>query len=142
MRYLVPLTALALAVGCGDATSPTSGATRADAVAESDAPNLRRAREALIDAGNAVSAAIAHDGVAGGLAGALAANAILLSPRVPAIRGREEVAAFLSGDPLAPRALSWEVIVADVSADATQGYTWAQGSSTFDLGTGETSFPS
>jgi ketosteroid isomerase-like protein len=142
MRYLVPLTALALVIGCGDATSPTSGATPADPIAESNSPNLRRARESLIHAGNAVSAAIADDGVAGGLAGALAANAILLSPRMPAIRGRDEVAAFLSGDPLAPSALSWEVIVADVSADATQGYTWAQGSSTFDLGTGATSFPS
>jgi len=142
MRYLVPLTTLALVAACGDATAPPTGATPADALAESDAPNLRRAREALIDAGNVISAAIADDGVAGGLTGALAGNAILLSPRMPAIRGREDVAAFLAGDPLAPRALSWEVIVADVSADATQGYTWAQGSSTFDLGTGEASFPS
>ena len=142
MRYLVPLTALALAAGCGDTTSPGSGATPADAIAENNSPNLRRAREALTDAGNAVSAAIAEHGVAGGLGGALAAKVILLSPRMPVIRGREEVAAFLSADPLAPSALSWEVIVADVSADATQGYTWAQGSSTFDLGTGATSAPS
>ena len=142
MRYLVPLTALAVVAGCGDTTSPTSRATPTDAIAESTSPNLRRARESLIEAGNAVSAAIADGGVAAGLADALAANAILLSPRKAAIRGREEVAAFLSSDPLAPSALSWEVIVADVSADAAHGYTWAQGNSTFDLGTGATSSPS
>jgi ketosteroid isomerase-like protein len=142
MRYFVSLTALALAAGCGDATSPTTSATPAGAIAEHNGTNLRPARASLIEAGNAVSAAIADDGVADGLGGALAANAILLSPRKPAIRGRDQAAAFLSADPLAPSALSWEVIVADVSADASSGYTWAQGSSTFDLGTGATTSPS
>ena len=66
---------------------------------------------------------------------------MVLFPRTPAIRGREEAAAFLTADPLAPRALSWEVILADVSADASQGFTWSQGSFTIDLGDGGTARP-
>ena len=83
-----------------------------------------------------MSAAIGEDGVAAGLGDALAADVILLSPRKPAISGRLEAAAFLSTGPIAPRALSWEVIFADVAADAQQGYTCAHGSSTLDFGAG------
>ncbi|HEU4525801.1 MAG TPA: hypothetical protein VFR62_12310 [Gemmatimonadales bacterium] len=140
MRYLV-LTALALASACGDTTSPISSGAVEDAAA-SGRTDLRRARESLIAAGNAVSTAIGEDGVTAGLGDALAANVVLLSHRKPAISGRSEAEAFLSSDPLAPSALSWEVIFADVSADAQQGYTWAHGSSTFDFGTGPTTLPS
>jgi hypothetical protein len=136
MRYLVLTAALALAAACGDTTSPTTSSTAVENAAANGRGDLRRARESLIAAGNGVSAAIGEDGVAAGLGDALAADVILLSPRVPAISGRSEVAAFLSTNPIAPSALSWEVIFADVSADAQQGYTWAHGSSTFDFGTG------
>jgi ketosteroid isomerase-like protein len=140
MRYLVLSAALVLVVACGDTTSP---ATTAKAVEETAAHNtdLRKVRESLITAGNEVSAAIAEDGVADGLGDALAANVLLLSPRKPTIRGRDEASAFLSSDPIAPSALSWEVIYADVSSDGRQGYTWAHGSSTFDLGTGPAPIP-
>src|SRR3712207_7617348 len=53
-------------------------------------PNLRQARESLIEAGNAVSAAIEADGVPSGLGSALIGNALLLSPRQPIIRRSEE----------------------------------------------------
>ena len=142
MRHLVLTAALALTAACGDATSPTTPSRTVEEAAARGHTDLRRARESLIAAGNEVSTAIGEDGVAAGLGDALAANVILLSPRMPAISGREAVAAFLSSDPLAPRALSWEVIFADVSADGRQGYTWAHGSSAFDFGTGPTLLPS
>jgi ketosteroid isomerase-like protein len=55
--------------------------------------------------------------------------------------GRDAAIAFLSSDPLAPSAIDWQVIYADVSSDGTQGYTWAQGNFTIDIGTGPTTFP-
>src|SRR5512134_1351984 len=110
MRYLVLTAALALAAACGDTTSPTTSSRIVEDATADGRTDLRRARESLIAAGNDVSAAIGEDGVAAGLGDALAANAILLSPRVPAISGRSEAAAFLSNDPIAPSALSWEVI--------------------------------
>jgi hypothetical protein len=142
MRYLVLAAALALAAACGDTTSPTTTPRTVEEAAARGHTDLRRARESLSAAGNEVSAAIGEDGVAAGLGDALAANVVLLSPRMPAISGSEAAAAFLSSDPLAPKALSWEVIFADVSADGRQGYTWAHGSSTFDFGTGSTLLPS
>jgi ketosteroid isomerase-like protein len=141
MRHLVLLTALTLATACGDSTAPTAGPATLEETPAHRRPDLRRARESLIDAGNAVSAAIGTEGVAAGLGGALTSNTLLLSPRKPTIRGRDEAVAFLSGDPLAPTALSWEVIVADVSADASQGFTWAHGSFTLDLGAGPAPLP-
>lgn len=136
MRYVVLIAALALATACGDTTSPSTISRVAENASADGRADLRRARESLITAGNEVSTAIGEDGVAAGLGDALAEDAILLSPRTPPISGRSEAAAFLSNDPIAPSALSWEVIFADVSADAQQGYTWAHGSSTFDFGTG------
>jgi ketosteroid isomerase-like protein len=141
MRYLALIAALALVAACGDTTSPTT-ISRAVEETAAHSTDLRKVRESLIATGNDVSSAIGEDGVAAGLGDALAANVLLLSPRKPSIRGREEAMAFLSTDPVAPSELSWEVIFADVSADGQSGYTWAQGSSTFDLGTGPTSFPS
>jgi len=142
MRYLALTAALALVAACGDTTSPTPSSRIVEDAAADGRTDLRRARESLIAAGNEVSAAIDEDGVAAGLGDALATNAILLSPRVPAISGRSEAVAFLANDPIAPRALNWEVIFADVSADAQQGYTWAHGSSTFDFGAGPTTLQS
>lgn len=136
MRHLILLTSLALAGACGDTTSPATTAPPATEAAAHRKPDLRDARRALIEAGNEVSADIAANGVAEGLGDALASNVVALFPRKPAIRGRQEAAAFLAGDPVAPRELSWQVIYADVSADASQGFTWAQGSFTIDLGDG------
>ena len=139
MRHLVLLASLTLlASACDDTTSPTTTAAPVTGTAEHRRPDLREARGALIAAGNEVSAAIAAHGVAAGLGNALVGNAVLLSPRVPAIRGRDAASTFLATDPAAPSDLSWEVIMADVSADASHGYTWSQGSSTLDLGAGPT----
>jgi hypothetical protein len=104
--------------------------------------DLLHERTALIAAGNAVSDAIASRGVAAGLGAALAPKAILLSPRVNIIQGKPAAAAFLASDPLRPRALDWHIIVADVSSDGSQGFTWGEGSSTYDLGTGAAPRPS
>ena len=67
---------------------------------------------------------------------------LLLSPRVNTLSGRAAAGAFLTGDPLAPSALSWNVEAADVSNDGTQGYTWSEGSATYDFGTGALARPS
>jgi ketosteroid isomerase-like protein len=141
MRHLVLLGSLAIATAaCRDATDPgdpvlSAASTRAHL-------DLREERASLIAAGNAVSAAIATQGVVAGLGGALAEDALLLSPRTATLVGRTAATAFLASAPIAPSAMHWEVIVADVSNNGSQGYTWAQGGSTINLGTGATSLPS
>jgi hypothetical protein len=150
MRQLVLTVLLAGGVAaCQDAAAPRDdrGASPADATAGAATSgtaslNLRHERTALIAAGNAVSQAIAEHGVAAGLNAAFAPKVILLSPRMNIITGKPAAAAFLASDPLRPRALDWHIIVADVSSDGTQGFTWGEGSSTYDLGTGATSRPS
>jgi ketosteroid isomerase-like protein len=143
MRYLVLLVSLAVATAaCRDTTGTGMDDTALPEAAARAKLDLRQERASLIAAGNEVSVAIATRGVATGLGGALIHNALLLSPRMPTIEGREAVTTFLATAANAPSALAWEVIAADVSADATQGYTWAQGSSTLDLGTGATPAPS
>jgi ketosteroid isomerase-like protein len=145
MRHLVILASLVLATAaCREATSPGDAPALSDPALSETAhkrPDLNQERASLIAGGNAVSAAVAQDGVLEGLGGALTGNAVFLSPREPAIAGREAVLAFLAGDPNAPSDLSWEVIVADVSTDGSQGYTWSQGSFTIDLGTGAATTP-
>lgn len=144
MRNLVLLLVLAGAsIGCEDALSPPEPA---GTVAESNATwhgrsDLRRERDALISAGNAVSDAIARRGLVPALERALTLDALFLSPRMPTIRGREAAVNFLSTNPVAPTAMRWHVIVADVSSDATQGFTWAEGFFKIDLGSGATKLP-
>jgi ketosteroid isomerase-like protein len=77
-----------------------------------------------------------------GLGNALTADAIFESPRVNLLQGHDAVTGFLSTNALAPSALSWNVIVADVSNDGTRGFTWGEGSSAIDFGTGGTPRPS
>ncbi|MBA3319425.1 MAG: hypothetical protein H0T50_15220, partial [Gemmatimonadales bacterium] len=133
MRHLVLLASLALATAaCRDAAEPGDLAPAPADV--HDRIDLRQERASLIAAGNEVSAAIAAKGVVRGFGAALTGNALLLSPRTATVEGRAAVSAFLAGDPIAPTALRWEVIAADVSNDASQGYTWSQGSYTIDLG--------
>lgn len=147
MRQLVILASLALATAtgaCREATDPGDTPALGDpALAEAALrrPDLNQERASLIAAGNAVSDAIAEGGVVEGLGGALTGNAVFLSPREPVVAGRDAVLGFLSGDPNAPSDLGWEVIVADVSTDASQGYTWAHGSFTIDLGSGAATTP-
>jgi hypothetical protein len=140
MRRFVLLTCVALAAAaCRDAATPTDPSlSEASIRAHLD---LRAERSALIDAGNAVSAAIAAQGIPAGLGAALASDALLLSPRVNLIQGHDAAVTFLSADPIAPSALNWTVFAADVANDGTQGYTWAQGGFTINLGTGPLQLP-
>ncbi len=143
MRYLVLLASLAVATAaCQDTTGTAVDAAALPEAASRANFDLREERATLIAAGNEVSSAIAAKGLASGLGDALTRNGLLLSPRVATIEGREAAIDFLSTAPNAPSALSWEVIIADVSRDASQGYTWSQGSTTLDLGTGATTIPS
>jgi ketosteroid isomerase-like protein len=140
MRHLLMLASLAVATAaCQDTAAPgdlalSEASTRAHI-------DLRQERASLIAAGNAVSAAIASQGTVAGLSGALAEDALFLSPRNPTLQGRAAATSFLASTPNAPGAIHWDVIVADVSNDATQGYTWAQGGFTIDFGGGPTTLP-
>ena len=140
MRNFVLVAALAIALAaCRDTAGPGDPAfSEASDRAHLD---LREARAGLIAAGNDVSAAIASEGTVAGLGGALAIDALLLSPRAAVQEGREAATTFLATAPIAPTAIQWDVIAADVSNDGTQGYTWAQGGYTIDVGTGPNAVP-
>jgi ketosteroid isomerase-like protein len=141
MRHLVLLALVAVsAAACGDSTAPAAPPALSEASLRAHL-DLRQERASLAAAGNAVSADIAARGIPAGLGDALADDALLLSSRVNTIQGRAAAVAFLSTDPIAPSALSWQVIAADVSNDGTQGYTWSQGSFTIDIGAGPTTLP-
>lgn len=141
MRYLVLIAVLAGgALACRDAAAP-AGPSLASEASDRAHLDLREERASLIAAGDALSDAIEAQGVVAGLGAALTDDAIFESPRVNLVRGANAVASFLSTDPLAPSALGWHVIAADVSNDGTRGYTWADGSSTIDFGTGATPRP-
>jgi ketosteroid isomerase-like protein len=142
MRHLVFIAVLAgTALACHDAAAPGDPALSSEASDRAHL-DLRAERAALIAAGNALSAAIAAQGVVTGVSDALTDDAIFESPRVNLLQGHAAVTNFLSTNPLAPSALSWNVIVADVSNDGTRGYTWGEGSSTIDFGAGGTPRPS
>ena len=139
MRHLILLGLLAGPVlACQDAAAPRDAGPTLSEASDRAHLDLRQERASLAAAGNALSAAIAAQGVAAGLSGALADDALLLSPRVNLIEGRAAAVTFLASDPLAPSTLAWSIIAADVSNDGTQGYTWGAGTSTFDFGGGPT----
>jgi ketosteroid isomerase-like protein len=141
MRNLVLLALLAGAsLACQDPTQP--GDINASSE-PSDAAHLdlREERASLIAEGNAVSDAIADDGEISAFGSALAEDALFLSPRTAVLQGRAAALSFLSSNPVAPSAISWQVIVADVSNDGTQGFTWSQGSFTINLGGGPIETP-
>ena len=141
MRPLVLLTLLAAgAAACQNATSPRDAdqALSPTAASARARPDLREERAGLTAAGNQLSAAIGRKGVAAGLGDAFAGNVLFLGPRTATIRGKEAAVEWLSTNPLAPSTVEWEVLAADVSNDATQGYTWTGGTITIDLGAGPT----
>jgi ketosteroid isomerase-like protein len=141
MRHLVLLASLAIATAaCRDATG-LGDAAQSPASVRAHPIDLREARASLVTAGNAVSGAIGSQGVVAGLGGALAEDALLLSPRTNTLVGRAAATSFLANAPNAPTAMTWDVIAAEVSSDGTQGYTWAQGSTTIDLGAGAAILP-
>lgn len=144
MRHLILIGLLAgAAMACQDTAAPRESASPSLSEASDRAHlDLRVERASLIAAGNALSSAIAGQGVAAGLNGAFAADVLFLSPRVNVLSGRAAAATFLTADPLAPSALSWSIIAAEVSNDGTHGFTWGEGSSTFDFGTGSAPAPS
>jgi hypothetical protein len=144
MRHLILIGLLAgAAMACNDAAAPRDAGSAALSEASDQAHlDLRQERASLIEAGNALSSAIGTQGVAAGLGAAFASDVLFLSPRVNVISGQAAAATFLTGDPLAPSTLQWSVEAADVSNDGTQGYTWSEGSATYDFGTGALLRPS
>jgi ketosteroid isomerase-like protein len=141
MRNLVLLTLLGAAVACQDASSPGDDRAALSEASHRAHLDLREERASLIAAGNALSAIIQSQGVAPGLGGALADDALFLSPRSNVQVGRTATLSFLSAGGVAPSALRWDIIAADVSNDGSHGFTWGQGSFTIDLGAGPTELP-
>jgi hypothetical protein len=142
MRTLVLLALLTgAALACNDATAPSENAAEKPALASASKLDLRDLRASLTDAANAVSRHIQTRGIPDALGQAFTNKVLFLSTRVNTIQGRDAAVDFLRNDPIAPSALDWEVIFADVSSDGSQGYTWSQGSFTIDIGTGATTFP-
>ena len=143
MRNLLFVCVLAgVSVACRDALSPRDAAGAALSEASQRAHlDLREERASLIAAGNAVSAAIQQQGVAAALGDAFAEDVVFLGARTNTIQGRAGAVDWLTSNPLAPSAIAWSVLVADVSNDGTQGYTWTTGTFTADFGTGPTEFP-
>lgn len=143
MRHLILIGLLAGPVmACQDSAAPRESASLALAEASEAAQlDLRVERASLAAAGNALSSALGTQGVAAALDDAFADDVLFLSPRVNVVSGRAAAGTFLTSDPLAPSALQWGVEIAEVSNDGTQGYTWSQGSSTYDLGTGPLARP-
>jgi ketosteroid isomerase-like protein len=132
--------AAALVAACDGAASDPVAPSLSEASLRAHL-DLREERAALAAAADAVSADIASQGVAAGLGAALADNALFLSPRANTVAGKTAVLDFLANDPVAPSALSWITIKSDVSNDATQGYTWTQGSVTINIGAGPLTLP-
>jgi hypothetical protein len=131
MRNLVLLSLLAGAsVACQDAASPQDGVAALSEASQQAHLDLREERASLTAAGNALSGAIQTQGVVAGLGDALAGDALFLTPQAPTVVGRTATTDFLSANPLAPTAIRWEIIAADVSNDATQGFTWGEGAFT------------
>ena len=142
MRFPLVLCAVAaLLAGCDGSPEPATSPTLSSEASLRAHLDLRQERAALASASDALSAAIAEDGVAAGLTAALADDAVFLSPRTNMVVGKAAIAAFLTGDPVAPSALAFTTIKADVSNDGSQGYTWTQGSVTIDIGTGPLELP-
>ena len=81
-----------------------------------------------------MSAAIQQQGVAAALGDAFAEDVVFLGARTNTIQGRAGAVYWLTSNPLAPSAIVWSVLVADVSSDGTQGYTWTTGAFTADFG--------
>ncbi len=142
MRIPVVLcTVAALLAACDGPTDPAASPALSSEASLRAHLDLREERAALASASDALSEAIANDGVAAGLTAALAEDAVFLSPRVNMVVGKTAIAAFLTSDPVAPSALSFTTIKSDVSNDGSQGYTWTQGSVTINIGTGPLELP-
>jgi ketosteroid isomerase-like protein len=142
MRPIVLIAFLAVAaLACRDAAAPADPAFSSEASDRAHL-DLRVERASLAAAGNALSGAIAQQGVVTGLGNAFTDDAIFLSPRVNLLHGRDAITSFLSSNSLAPSALRWSIIVVDVSNDGAEGFTWGEGSSTIDFGAGGTPRPS
>jgi hypothetical protein len=144
MRHLILIGLLAgAAMACQNAAAPgESGGPVLSEASEAAQLDLRVERASLILSGNALSSAIGTQGVAAGLGPAFTDDVLFLSPRVNTLSGRTAAGAFLTSDPLAPSTLQWSVEAAEVSNDGTQGYTWSEGSATYDFGTGALLRPS
>src|SRR4051812_22700944 len=144
MRHLILIGLLAgAAMACQDNAAPgESGSPTLSEASDAAHLDLREERASLIAAGGALSSALGRQGGAAPLDAAFADDVLFLSPRVNTLSGRAAAGSFLTSDPLAPSALQWSVEIAEVSNDGTQGYTWSEGSATYNFGTGALAQPS
>jgi hypothetical protein len=150
MRPFIMFAILAAAsLACQDTLGPTDDSLPSDAssriaanqAADVASLDLRKERASLIAAGNGLSRAIQQQGVVQGLGSAFGDHVIFLSPRKPIVWGSDAARNFLSHNSQAPTAMRWSVLIAQVSANARQGYTWARGFFTIDFGTGASEQP-
>jgi ketosteroid isomerase-like protein len=142
MRVPYVLCAVAtILTACDSPTDPAVSPTLSSEASLRAHIDLRAERAALASAADALSSSIAANGVAAALTAALADDAVFLSPRTNMVVGKTAIADFLTTNPVAPSELSWTTIKSDVSNDASQGYTWTQGSVTIDIGGGPLTLP-
>ena len=142
MRIPLVLCAVAaLLAACDGSPDPATSPTLSSEASRRAHLDLREERAALAAASDALSEAIGNGGVAAGLTAALADDAVFLSPRTNMVIGKSAIVAFLTGDPVAPSALSFTTIKSDVSNDGSHGYSWTQGGVTINIGTGPLALP-
>ena len=82
-------------------------------------------RESLLVRDRAISAGVAHEGLARALPRALGADAILLLDAAPIVRGRDEAARWLAAQSeLRAARVQWQPLAAIVAADGSLGVTY------------------
>lgn len=114
-----PRLALAAAVIIGIAAPLTSRAETPGAHHDLDA-----ARASLLAADAALSAASLALGPADGLTSGLASDVVFLPPRAAIVEGRAAAQGWLAQNLAAGTTVSWHALHADVSGDASRGYTF------------------
>jgi ketosteroid isomerase-like protein len=134
MRRRSWIGSVALLAACADPSTPTAPAqtmrrsvgegAEASANAKRD---LREERAALAAADRAHAAASAG-GLLAGLTATFVDDVVLLYPGAPVLRGRAAATTFLTSLPgAATQTLTWQPAFADVSGDATRGYSYGDG---------------
>lgn len=125
------LTVRALALTAATVTTAITagcrpGAGAAPRLAQAAAPVAAHGERVRLLAAEAEhSAATAAEGLVKGFVRFLADDAVYLAPGAPVVRGKGAVRALISGAPSsAITGLRWRAVRADISGDATAGYTY------------------
>ena len=117
-----------LAGGCARGPEPGDGPSPREMGAGAD---LQSAREALLAADAAASAATEARGYLDGFTAALASDAVYLADAADPVRGADAIRAWLAASRYAGAKASWRPIRGGVSADGSGGYTFGEGRITF-----------